>query len=122
MQLDRASILEHATDYLKALQERVGILEEECQTNNSSLHDQEQHYADTVNIDEKEFTIQETITAKISKRSVLITICSKKKEKLLPRIPCEIEKVHLNVMDMRVMPFGDAYFHVTILAEVRTHY
>lgn len=113
VQLDKASLLEDGISYLKTLQERVGVLEKEEEMRRSSMATEDSNSSSE-------------IQARISddKRHVLIKIlqyCNKDKLEmgLMSRInPSEImEKMHLNVVDMRIMPFGAA-LHITILAQV----
>lgn len=115
VQLDKASLLEDGISYLKTLQERVGVLEKEAEEMRRS----------SMATEDSNSNSSSEIQARISddKRHVLIKIlqyCNKDKEMgLMSRInPSEImEKMHLDVVDMRIMPFGAA-LHITILAQV----
>ncbi|KAL0456293.1 UNVERIFIED_CONTAM: Transcription factor [Sesamum latifolium] len=132
--LDKASLLEDAIKYLKALQERVNALEEEDQVvkkssnmmmnmddhdDNSSSHNY--NIGSTISTTTTDQSSAE-IRARISNRHVLIKICCRKQMGLISRIPCEMEKMHLSVIDMRVMPFGGAALDITILAEMHSEF
>ncbi|KAL0326427.1 UNVERIFIED_CONTAM: Transcription factor [Sesamum radiatum] len=128
--LDKASLLEDAINYLKALQERVNALEEEDQVvkKSSNMDDDHDHNSSSHNYNNIGSTISTTdqssaeIRARISNRHVLIKICCRKQMGLISRIPCEMEKMHLSVIDMRVMPFGGAALDITILAEMHSEF
>lgn len=109
--MDKASLLEDGINYLKTLQERVRDLEEE-----------EERRSSIDAVDSSSYNAESDcpeIQARISDKHVLIKIFCKKKMGLMSRIPCEImEKMHLNVLDMRIMPFGGTDLDITILAEV----
>lgn len=128
-QLDKASLLEDAINYLKALQERVNALEEEDEVikKSSNMMNMDDHNSPSHNyyIGSTTTTSDQSsaeIRARISNRHVLIKICCRKQMGLMSRIPCEMEKMHLSVIDMRVMPFGEAALDITILAEVYYHH
>ncbi|KAL0359976.1 UNVERIFIED_CONTAM: Transcription factor [Sesamum radiatum] len=130
--LDKASLLEDAIKYLKALQERVNALEEEDQVvkKSSSMMNMDDHdYNSSAHNYNMGSTISTTtdqssaeIRARISNRHVLIKICCRKQMGFISRIPCEMEKMHLSVIDMRVMPFGGAALDITILAEMHSEF
>ncbi|KAI3465655.1 hypothetical protein Pfo_022318 [Paulownia fortunei] len=117
--LDKVSLLEDATNYLKALQERVRVLEEE-EIKKSTI-DASKDDCKEGSINNKESAAPE-IMARISNRHVLIKICCKKQMGLMSRIPCEMEKMQLSVVDMRIMPFGGEALDITILAEMHSEF
>ncbi|KAG8378535.1 hypothetical protein BUALT_Bualt08G0147100 [Buddleja alternifolia] len=116
--LDKASLLEDAINHLKTLQERLRVLEEEdvVRNNRSSIDNYNSTAGSTSTHDQ---SAAPEIKARISNRNVLISICCDKQKGLISRIPYEMEKMHLTVVDMRAMPFGGgAALYITILAEV----
>ncbi|KAI3469808.1 hypothetical protein Pfo_026471 [Paulownia fortunei] len=100
--LDKSSPLEDATNYLKALKERVRVLEEEMIKKSSIDDASKDDYASY-----KESSIHNSgstsesfgpeIKARISNRQVLIEVFCKKQKSLMSRIPCEVEKMHLSM-------------------------
>ncbi|CAI9755968.1 unnamed protein product [Fraxinus pennsylvanica] len=133
--LDKASLLEDATKYVQELQERVRILEEKAEeaNKNSIPKSSFANYSATINDDtsssSKESSNGSTresvpaeINARISNKNVLIKICSKKQKGLISRIQYEMEKLHLNVLDIRAMPFGSSSVDITILAEAESEF
>nr|AKN09550.1 basic helix-loop-helix transcription factor [Salvia miltiorrhiza] len=104
--LDKASLLEDAINHLKSLEERVNVLEKEAMM--SPREDISNSGCESVPVE---------ISARVREKHVLIKMCCKKQMGLMSRIPCEMEKLHLNVVDIRIMPFGQAALDVTILAE-----
>ncbi|EYU22727.1 hypothetical protein MIMGU_mgv1a021517mg [Erythranthe guttata] len=132
--LDKASLLEDAANYLKALEERVAILEEE-QAKRSSIeasklthncsYNTERRSIDDDDDDENNNMLEvPEIKARISERKVLIKISCKKEKGLMPLISCEMEKMHLTLLDMRMMPFGGsaAALDITLLAETQSEF
>lgn len=116
--LDKASLLEDGINYLKTLQERVRVLEEE-EERRSSIDAAAREGSSSYNSESDGPEIQ----ARISDKHVLIKIFCKKEMGLMSRIPCEIlEKMHLNVVDMRLMPFGGTALDITILAEMQREF
>lgn len=127
MQLDKASLLEDAIDHLKSLQERVNVLEEEktkrssspstsCTMDSSiiSINDEDMRSSGMTTSDEGP-----EIKAMVSNGgTVLIKVCCRNQKGLMSRLPWEMEKMHLNVKDIRIMPFGDITLVITILAQV----
>lgn len=118
--MDKASLLEDAIHHLKSLQERVNVLENEAmaraigapQEDSVSVSYNEDHSNRDCEL------VSTEISARVRERHVLIKMCCKKQMGLMSRIPCEMERLHLNVADIRIMPFGQAALDVTILAEV----
>ncbi|KAK6142479.1 hypothetical protein DH2020_022827 [Rehmannia glutinosa] len=123
--LDKVSLLEDAINHLKALQERVKILEEKKEIKRSSSIDIDDYNESSTN-NNTENTIEsvdpEIIKVRISNKHVLIKIYCKKQNGLMSRIPSEMEKMNLSVMDMRIMPFGGAALDITIHAEMQKEF
>lgn len=117
--LDKASLLEDGIKYLKTLQERVRVLEEEEERRSSISAVAAREDSSSYNSTSSDESEGPEIQARISDKHVLIKIFCKKEMGLMSRIPSEImEKMHLNVVDMRIMPFGTA-LHITILAQMQ---
>ncbi|KAG6435233.1 hypothetical protein SASPL_100103 [Salvia splendens] len=126
--LDKASLLEDGINYVKAMQERVRVLEEEekrrergssidaAAVKEDSLSSSSSSSAYGLKSDGPE------IQARISNKHVLIKIFCKNKMGLMSRIPSEMMEMHLNVVDMRIMPFGGGALDITILAEMQTEF
>ncbi|KAH6775179.1 hypothetical protein C2S52_012740 [Perilla frutescens var. hirtella] len=118
--LDKASLLEDAINYLKALQERVTALEKE----DKAVSSKNVHVEDITSFPSPSDSSCELphaeISVRISDKHVLVKICCKKQMGLMSRIPSELERMNLSVIDMRIMPFGGAALDVTILAEMQS--
>ncbi|GER31602.1 basic helix-loop-helix (bHLH) DNA-bindingsuperfamily protein [Striga asiatica] len=106
--LDKASLLEDAINHLKSLQERVRVLEEEQIKNGSNATAQ--------------LSSAPEIKVRIWNKQVLIKICCENRTGIMSKIPCEIEKINFNVMDMRFMVFGGATLYIIILAEYQSRF
>ncbi|KAL2513421.1 Transcription factor bHLH [Abeliophyllum distichum] len=132
--LDKASLLGDAIKYVQDLQERLRILEEEAkEANRNSItnYSATSYSIPTMNSSSsKESSINGStresfpaeIKARISNKNVLIKICYKKHKGLVSRIQYEMEKLHLNVLDIRAMPFGSSTLDITILAEMKSEF
>ncbi|XP_057793733.1 transcription factor bHLH25-like isoform X2 [Salvia miltiorrhiza] len=111
--LDKASLLEDGINYVKAMQERVRVLEEEEERRNAAVKEDSSSSYSGGESEGPE------IHARISDKHVLIKMFCKNKMGLMSRIPSEMMDImHLNVVDMRIMPFGGTALDITILAEV----
>ncbi|KAL2539005.1 transcription factor bHLH [Forsythia ovata] len=132
--LDKASLLGDAIKYVQDLQKRVRILEDEAkEANRNSItnYSATRYSISTMNCpSSKESSINGStresvpaeIKARISNNNVLIKICYKKHKGLISRIQYEMEKLHLNVLDIRAMPFGSSTLDITILAEMKSEF
>lgn len=119
--MDKASLLEDGINYVKALQERVQVLEEEEERRSSmdAAAAAREDYSSSYNSATTASDGPE-IQARISEKHVLIKIFCRNQKGLMSRIPCKIMEMNLNVVDMRIMPFGGTALDITILAQVIT--
>nr|UFQ91330.1 bHLH28 transcription factor [Panax quinquefolius] len=127
--LDKASVLGDAIKYLKHLQERVKLLEEQIkkkkseETINSSklfaCHDSSSCNENSGGCFNK--TLPE-IEARVSEKNVLIRIHCEKQKGFIPKMLSEIEKHHLTVINSSVLPFGGCTLDITIVAQVISTY
>lgn len=125
--MDKASVLGDAIKYVKELQERLRVLEE--QNKNSHVQsvvtvDEQQLSYDSSNSDDSEVASgnNETlphVEAKVLDKDVLIRIHCQKQKGLLLKILVEIQKLHLFVVNNSVLPFGDSILDITIVAQVK---
>ncbi|XP_022875985.1 transcription factor bHLH18-like [Olea europaea var. sylvestris] len=136
--LDKASLLGDAIKHVQELQERVRILEEEAEEANRNLiitsnanYSATRNSIPTLNsFSSKESSINSgtresvpaEIKARISNNNVMIKIFHKKHKGLVSRIQYEMENLHLNVLDVRAMPFGSSTVDITILAEMKREF
>ncbi|KAL3641490.1 hypothetical protein CASFOL_016458 [Castilleja foliolosa] len=123
--LDKASLLEDAIKHLKALQERVSVLEKEKSISTDEYDDH--HY--TSDDHHKEIisklisSTADEIKVRISGKHVLIKINCKKQNGLMSRVPRQLEEIHLSVVDIRIMPFGgETHLVITVLAEMKSEF
>ncbi|KAI3921314.1 hypothetical protein MKW92_046311 [Papaver armeniacum] len=124
--LDKASVLGDAIKYLKQLEEKVKILEE--QTTKKTVES-------VVFVNKRSrLTVDDDITSsyfdneyvnslpevevKVSNKNVLIRIHCEKHKGILVKILAEIEKFHLTVVNSNVMVFGDSALDITIHAKL----
>lgn len=128
--MDKASVLGDAIKYVKELQERLRVLEE--QNKNSHVQsvvtvDEPQLSYDSSNSDDSEAASgnNETlphVEAKVLDKDVLIRIHCQKQKGLLLKILVEIQKLHLFVVNNSVLPFGDSILDITIVAQMGMGY
>ena len=131
--MDKASVLGDAIKYLKQLQERVKVLEEETRkkvTLQSMVFvKKSQLFVDGDNSSSDEnfsgSPLGEPlpeIEARFSDKSVLIRIHCEKRKGVVEKIVAEVEGLHLTVINSSVMTFGSSALDVTILAQVLNLY
>ncbi|CAK7330325.1 unnamed protein product [Dovyalis caffra] len=126
--MDKASVLGDAIKYLKQLQEKVKILEEQTKrkTMESVVIVKKSHiYVDEGDdnsySDESKGPIHETLPemeARFCDKHVLIRIHCEKRKGVLEKTVAEIEKLHLTVINSSVLAFGTSALHVTIIAQM----
>lgn len=128
--MDKASVLGDAIKYMKHLQEKVKILEE--QTKKRSMESlvfvkKYELHADGENSSSDEISFASgpivseplpKIEARFCNKDVLIIIHCEKRKGILEKAVAEIEKLHLSVVNSCVMTFGDSTLNITIIAQV----
>lgn len=113
MQLDKASILEDSTKYVKELQQRVRTLEEQStrkKTVESVVFVKNSDRLSNVRLPE--------IETRVSEKNVLIRIHCEKQKGFLVKALAEIEKLNLSVVNSSVIPFGSSSQDITVVAHV----
>ncbi|XAR51330.1 hypothetical protein NMG60_11005930 [Bertholletia excelsa] len=125
--MDKASVLGDALKYIKQLQERVKLLEDQInkKSEESVVFVKKSHISgdDDISSSEENFDghFKETlpeIEARISEKNVLIRIHYEKRKGLAVKLFSEIEKLQLNVVNSSFLPFGQNSMDVTIVAEM----
>lgn len=125
--MDKASVLGEAIRYLKQMEEKVSVLEEEQKRKKTvesvvivkksqlSINDAENSCSDT------DSTFDETlpeIEARFCERSVLIRLHCLKSQGVIEKIMSEIEKLHLKVINSSSLTFGNFTLDITIIAQM----
>ncbi|GAU50841.1 hypothetical protein TSUD_232180 [Trifolium subterraneum] len=134
--MDKASVLGDAVKYVKELQERLKVLEE--QNKNTTCHVESvvtvnngpQLSSDSSSNDESEAeavsgnneALGPHVEARILDKDVLIRIHCKKEKGLLLKVLFEIQKLHLFVVNSSVLPFGNSILDITIIAQMGTRF
>ncbi|KAK9000151.1 hypothetical protein V6N11_080657 [Hibiscus sabdariffa] len=125
--MDKASVLGDAIKYLKQLQEKVKILEE--QTRKKSMESVVFVKKSQLSADIHDFCSDQNLSgpfdeplpeieARFCDQSVLIRIHCEKRKGLAEKIMSEIEKCHLTVINSNVMTFGSCALDITIVAQM----
>ena len=127
LQMDKASVLGEAINYVKELQQRIKLFEEQTKKrtvesvvfvkksqlsaddDTSSCNKNSDNYSDEALLE---------IEARISEKDVLIRIHCEKQKGAIVKILSEIEKLHLIVVNSSVLPFGNSTIDITIIAQV----
>ncbi|KAJ9670369.1 hypothetical protein PVL29_026731 [Vitis rotundifolia] len=123
---DKASVLGDAVKYLKHLQERVKMLEEQTAkkmvesvvtVKRYQLSDNEtsSSYHNSDSSSNQPFL---EIEARVSNQDVLIRIHCQKQKGFAVKILGEIEKLHLTVIKSSFLPFGEYIMDITIVAQM----
>ncbi|KAF5454306.1 hypothetical protein F2P56_023982 [Juglans regia] len=125
--MDKASVLGDAIKYLKQLQERVKILEE--QTAKKTMETVVFVKKTRISADDDTSTSDENsnshsdeplpeVEARISEKNVLIRIYCEKRKGCTAKILSEIEKLHLTITTSSILPFGNSTVDMTVVAQV----
>lgn len=126
-QMDKASVLADAIKYVKQLQERMKILEEQAakKTVESVVFVKRTQYSadDDISSSDENFDSCSDqplpeIEARVSDKEVLIRIHCEKKKGCLANILREIEKLDLTIVNSSVLPFGNSTLDITIVSQV----
>ncbi|KAG6471583.1 hypothetical protein ZIOFF_069027 [Zingiber officinale] len=126
--MDKASVLGDAIKYLKQLEEKVKVLEEQSArrtVESAVLVKKSQLCADdgSSSCDENFVGQQELgeslpeIEAKMSEKSILIKIHCENGKGVLVKALSEVEKFHLSVLSTSVIPFVGSSLDITIMAQ-----
>ncbi|XP_061988757.1 transcription factor bHLH19-like [Rosa rugosa] len=127
--INKASVLEEATKYVKHLQERMVILEEQAakktvqsvvlvrRTQYSSGDDDDKSYSDESFGRCSDRRLPE-IEARFLDREVLIRIHCEKKKGCLAIILSEIETLDLTIVNSSILPFGNSTIDITVVSQM----
>ncbi|GER36392.1 basic helix-loop-helix (bHLH) DNA-bindingsuperfamily protein [Striga asiatica] len=127
--MDKASVLGDAVKYLKQLQEKIKVLEEQTKKKSTEKLVFVKKYeicADGESCCTEEnfsgFAPAATeplpeIQARFCDKDVLIIINCEKRKGVLEKAVAEIEKLNLSVVNSCVMAFGDSAINITLLAK-----
>lgn len=125
--MDKASVLGDAIKYVKELQERVNLLEEESKkrTVESFVFVKKSQFSaddDTSSCNENfeghSAEALPEIEARISNKDVLIRIHCEKNRGVVVKVLGEIEKLHLSVVNSSVLPYGNSTLVITVITQV----
>ncbi|KAL5753240.1 hypothetical protein ACOSQ2_023747 [Xanthoceras sorbifolium] len=124
--MDKASVLGDAIKYVKELQERVNVLEEQTKkrtvesvvfVKKSQLSTDDELSSCDENFDSTCDEALPEIEARASDKDVLIRIHFRKQKGFLPKILSEVEKLQLSILNSSVLPFGNSTLDLTIIAQ-----
>ncbi|XP_057457682.1 transcription factor bHLH25-like [Lotus japonicus] len=127
--IDKASVLGEAINYVKQLQERIAVLEEEgnkkkkSTTNSLILIKKSQSYPH--NSDDSDQVLPEVEAIGLdseSEKELLIRIHCEKRKGILLKLLALLENVHLSVASSNVLPFGKNTLNITIIAQMGEEY
>ncbi|KAF4383661.1 hypothetical protein F8388_014161 [Cannabis sativa] len=132
--MDKASVLGDAIKYMKQLQERVKILEEEMRKRNMEsvvfvrkfqlIADKDSNspsYSSDENYSSFDEPLPE-IEARVCDKNVLIRIHCEKKKGVMEKTIVEIEKHHLTIINTSCMTFGTSSLDLTIIAQMNMEF
>ncbi|KAF5454308.1 hypothetical protein F2P56_023984 [Juglans regia] len=125
--MDKASVLGDAIKYVKELQERVNLLEEQTKkrtvesfvsVKKSQLSTDDDTSSCDENFEGRSDEALPEIEARISDKDVLIRIHCEKNRGVVVKILGEIENLHLSVVNSSVVPFGNSTLDITVIAQM----
>ncbi|XP_054779831.1 transcription factor bHLH19-like isoform X2 [Prosopis cineraria] len=124
--MDKATILQEATRYVKQLQERVTELEKQnsiINTSESSMISIKKCELHRINDDLCEANeVLPQIDAKVLENQVLFGIFCEKQKGIEFKILTLLENFHLHVTSSSVLPFGNSTLGITIIAQMGEEY
>ncbi|XP_057972561.1 transcription factor bHLH18-like isoform X2 [Malania oleifera] len=128
---DKNSVLGEAIKYLKQLQEREKMLEEQAAASQPTaesvvivkksqlLHgDDDGSFTSDEHFDYLSDMSLPRVEARVCNKNLLLRIHCEQHKGVLVKTLAEIEKLNLVVVNSNVVPFGSLAFHITIVAEV----
>ncbi|XVE82998.1 hypothetical protein DITRI_Ditri16bG0051000 [Diplodiscus trichospermus] len=125
--MDKASVLGDAIKYVKQLQERLKVLEEQTKkrtvesvvfVKKSQLSTEDESSSCEGNSDgQSSDAALPEIEVRVSDNDVLIRIHCEKQKGFAAKILSEIENLHLSVAHSSVLPFGNSTLDMTIIAQ-----
>ncbi|KAM1486308.1 hypothetical protein ACFX2I_000521 [Malus domestica] len=125
--MDKASVLGDAIKYVKHLQERTKVLEEQAakKTGEAVVFVKRMQYSaddDISSSDENSESCSDQplpeIEARVSDKEVLIRIHCEKTKGCLTSILSEIEKLGLTIVHSCALPFGNSTLDITVVAQM----
>ncbi|OAY35661.1 transcription factor bHLH18 [Manihot esculenta] len=129
--MDKASVLGDAISYVKQLQERVKVLEEQTKTRTvesvvlvkkSQLSADDDSSSSEENSDGSSDSALPAIEARVSDKDVLIRIHCDKQRGVVPKILNDVENLNLSIINSSVLPFGDSTLDITIVAQMEAEF
>lgn len=119
MQTDKASLLGGAVDYLKQLEEKVKVLEEQAtrKTTESTILLKNSHAISNIASSADDNETLPKVEATLQGKTLLLRIHCEKRKGVLVMILSEIEKVSLTVVNTSVVPFEGSSLHITATAQ-----
>lgn len=129
MQIDKASVLGEAANYIIQLQGRVKTLEEKMLEKDGEAivsvdrsrprFDEESSSSGDDNFADYNNEFIPEIEVRISETEVFLRIQSKKIPGMAVKMLGDIEKLHMTIISSSVMPFSNNSLLITVIAQVR---
>lgn len=127
--LDKASVLGGAIKYLKQLEERIKMLEDEKERKQEESAANISKRTRLVSSDETSSSSDENseitldppspeIEVRISDTNVLVRVYCEKRNGIIKEILGEVEKLHLGIISSSVIPFGSTTLNITVIAQL----
>ncbi|XP_048335627.1 transcription factor bHLH18-like [Ziziphus jujuba] len=125
--MDKASVLGDTIKYVKQLQERVKVLEEQTKkrtvesvvfVKKSQFSGDDDSSSCDENFDGRSDEALPEIEVKVSEKDVLIRIHCEKQRGVTVKILSEIEKLQLSVVNSSILPFGNSTLDITVVAQM----
>ncbi|KAL5064144.1 hypothetical protein RYX36_025881 [Vicia faba] len=123
--MDKATIVEDATNHLKQLKERVKSLEEQVADRKveTAVYAKRSILFSDDDCDENSDQSLPKIEARVSGKDMLIRIhCDKNSGRIPTVILNRLEKHHLTIQSSSFLPFGSNYIDITIVAQMNKEY
>ncbi|KAL6211893.1 hypothetical protein ACLB2K_017116 [Fragaria x ananassa] len=123
---DKASVLEDAIKYIKQLQEKLEILEEQTRVKKmETVVSVKRSHLIANGVNNSTVSFEETlpqIEARFCDNNVLIRVHCEKRKGVVEKTIAEVEKLQLKLINSSVMTFGSSVVDVTIVAQMEVEF
>ncbi|KAK6945993.1 Myc-type, basic helix-loop-helix (bHLH) domain [Dillenia turbinata] len=125
--MDKATVLEGSIKRMKELEERVKTLEEQADRTTiepmivlkkSQVSDDDESSSSEEILDDYVENLLPEIEARVSDKDILVNIYCENRKGLAVKIVDEIEKQNLFISNSRIMPFGNAFLTIIVIAQM----
>jgi len=117
--MDKTSILDKASKYVRELEERVRELEQEVESNKVCVSSSSSSWEVNSNNGYYHGSNQDLeVKVRVLQKEVLIIVHCEKQKGIMLKILSHLENINLSVINSSVLRFGNSTLDITIIAQV----